>query len=136
MRVVGCDGAPGGWAAVLFDTDTVGPDRWRVQFHETFAGMVNSYSHVACIAVDVPIGLLEGGTRQCDVEARRLLGPKRSSVFPAPDPRVFDADSQKTASARLVELTGKGMTHQAFGILGKVAEVNRAMSPLLQNWIR
>jgi predicted RNase H-like nuclease len=38
------------------------------------------------VAVDIPIGLpdVPGQRRACDTEARRALGPRRSSVFPAP----------------------------------------------------
>ena len=35
-------------------------------------------------AIDIPIGLPARVPRPCDREARRLLGPRRSSVFPAP----------------------------------------------------
>lgn len=86
MRVVGIDGAPGGWVAAVLDTDWGGADRWSARFHRTFVEAIASYPHVQCIGVDMPIGLLEDGARQCDLEARKLLGPKRSSVFTASDP--------------------------------------------------
>ncbi len=40
------------------------------------------------ILIDIPIGLLESGTRehQCDYHARRQPGVRRASVFPAPLP--------------------------------------------------
>ncbi len=130
MRAVGVDGCPGGWLAVSYDGRSFEP-----RFHRTFIEMVSAYPNVSCIGVDVPIGLIADVPRGCDVAARRTLGVRSSSVFPAPDPRLLDATSQPEASARSVELTGKGVSPFAFGIFSKVAEVNAAMTPLLQNWI-
>lgn len=132
MRVVGVDGCPGGWVATEYDTDA---PALSARFHPTFVDAVLSYPHVACIGVDMPIGLTEGGARQCDTEARKRLGTRHVSVFSAPDPRLFDVPAFAEATARSVALTGKGISQQAFGILPKIAEVNRAMTPLLQGWI-
>jgi predicted RNase H-like nuclease len=79
MRVVGVDGAPGGQVEVAFDRDSTGDGRWQARSHKTFIKTISSHSHVACVGVDMPIGLLEDGIRRCDVESRLLLGPKRSS---------------------------------------------------------
>lgn len=133
MQVVGVDGAPGGWVAVVFDTQATGADQWKARFHSSFADLLSSYSDVPCIGIDMPIGLVEGGHCQCDAEARVLLGPKRSSVFSAPDPRLFDISTHSEATARAVKLTGKGISQQSFGILRKVAEVNRAITPGTQD---
>ena len=130
MRVVGVDGCPGGWLAVAYDGRTFEP-----RFHPSFTDMLTAYPNVSCIAVDVPIGLVADVPRGCDVTARRMLGIRSSSVFPAPDPRLLDAMSQPEASARSIELTGKGVSPFAFGIFPKVDEVNSVMTPLLQNWV-
>ena len=39
----------------------------------------------ACVvtAIDIPIGLTSARARRCDIEARRLLGPRKSSAAPA-----------------------------------------------------
>lgn len=130
MRVIGVDGCPGGWLAVLHDGRSFEP-----RFHRTFIEMVSAYPNVSSIGVDVPIGLIAGLPRGCDMAARRMLGARGSSVFPAPDPRLLQSATHGEASARSIELTGKGVTLQAFGIFSKVAEVNGVMTPLLQNWI-
>lgn len=60
----------------------------------------------AMIAVDVPIGLPERGSREVDVAARGLLGPRRASVFPAPErwmlscANVADADRERARRER------------------------------------
>ncbi len=84
---------------------------------------------LAVVGIDIPIGLPESDARRCDVEARLLLGPRRSSVFPAPLRGLLGATSYEDAARRCRALSGKGLSRQAFGILGKVGEVDSAMSP-------
>ena len=129
MRVVGVDGCPGGWVAIAYDT---GAGALSPCVHRSFAELLASYPDAACIAVDIPIGLAEGEPRRCDVEARRVLGPRRSSVFPAPDPRVLTAPTYEAALARSRSLTGAGVSKQGQAIHAKVLEVNWAMTPARQ----
>jgi predicted RNase H-like nuclease len=86
------------------------------------------------IAIDIPIGLTDSGTRDCDREARRFLGPPRaSSVFPAPIREVLVARSWEEACAIRSRVEGKRMSKQAWGIVSKVREVDeelRARAPL------
>lgn len=129
IRAVGVDGCRGGWIAVAFDpvARTLAPC-----VHPNFADLLAAYPTDVTIGIDIPIGLSDHGPRQCDVEARRVLGPRRSSVFPAPDPRLLDAADYREALARARALTGKGISRQAFNIFAKVAEVDRLMTPVLQ----
>ena len=116
MRAVGVDGCRGGWVAVALDGGAP-------VVHATFADLLRAEAR-APLAVDVPIGLLsEGATgdRACDKEARRLLGPRRASVFPPPLRHRLDA-------AR----SPPWMSVQSFNILPKVREVDALMSPALQ----
>jgi predicted RNase H-like nuclease len=129
MRVVGVDGCPGGWLAVTYDpAERNLTPRVFVRFAEILA----AFPDAASIGVDIPIGLAVGEPRRCDLEARRLLGPRRSSVFPAPDRRVVTATSYAEALDRARALTGKGISRQAYGIYGRVLEVDRVMTPALQ----
>jgi predicted RNase H-like nuclease len=90
------------------------------------------------VAVDVPIGLLERGARDCDVQARRLLGPRRSSVFTAPLRPLLAATSQAEASQIRYRLEGKGVSIQASAIVPKIQEVDRLLrgNPNLREIIR
>jgi predicted RNase H-like nuclease len=78
VAVLGVDGWRGAWVAARLDggsvTLSVLPD----------AAAVLAVRDVEVMGIDMPIGLSEDGARACDVEARRLLGPAHSSVFPAP----------------------------------------------------
>jgi predicted RNase H-like nuclease len=82
--------------------------------------------------IDIPIGLPEAGPRRCDVDARAMLGPRRSSVFPAPLRGLLVARAYDDAAARCRSLSGKGLSRQVFGILPKVREVDLLMTPRRQ----
>ena len=77
------------------------------------------------VAVDIPIGLTDAGPRQCDVAARRLLGPGRgSSVFPAPVRAALKAESYEMACQLHVAADGRKMSKQAYAILPKIREMD------------
>ena len=88
---------------------------------------------VAAMGVDMPIGLPERGRRAADHEARRRLGPRRSSVFPTPRRAVLGAVDYADALARSRAIDGTGLSRQAFHLLGRIAEVDDAMTPELQD---
>ncbi len=132
MRVVGVDGCPGGWVAVSWDVEA---RTLTLAVHGSFPALLVAYPDAAAIGVDIPIGLAADGPRRCDVEARKVLGPRRSSVFPAPHPGVLDAPTYPAALALARSLTAKGISKQVFAISGKVAEVNRALTPELQRHV-
>lgn len=83
----------------------------------------------AAIALDMPIGLLDSGPRACDIEARRRLGPRRSSVFPTPLRPMLDATTYADA------LAIAGVSKQAYHLLPKIREVDALMTPGLQDTI-
>ena len=72
------------------------------------------------VAVDMPIGLPSGSrsvVRACDREARALLGPRRSSVFPAPTRGMLRAKSFEA-------LRGSGLSLQSFHLFPKLRELD------------
>lgn len=73
----------------------------------------------------MPLGLLAEGWRDADRIARGLLGPRRSSVFAIPPRAVWDQESFAAANRRCRELTGKGLSAQAWGLRAKLLEANR-----------
>jgi predicted RNase H-like nuclease len=131
IRAVGVDSCQGGWVAV-WSAD----GRLNARVHKALADLVAAYPHVACVAVDLPIGLTAAGARACDKAARALLGaPRNSSVVPAPDPRLLTVPDFATATARSLALTQKGVSRQVFASFPKVAELDDLVTPLLQNWV-
>jgi predicted RNase H-like nuclease len=87
---------------------------------------------LCAVAIDIPIGLPESGSRLADVEARRRVGPRRNSVFPAPARAVLGATTYAEACARSRQASGKALSKQLFNILGKIAEVDALVTPALQ----
>jgi predicted RNase H-like nuclease len=119
--IVGVDGCRGGWYAV--HSDDAGFLEGTV--HASLESLCSAHSDSAIIAVDIPIGLVERGARECDLAARSFLGAVRgASVFPAPLRAVLGAMSHHEASERRAAIEAKRMSIQAFAILAKVAEVD------------
>jgi predicted RNase H-like nuclease len=130
--VGGLDGCRGGWVLA-----TLGPDELTVRVVATFAEVVDRVEDgvLAALAVDMPIGLPDRGPRRADTEARRRLGVRRSSVFPTPVRAALDAVDYPDALAISRRVSGKGLSKQAFNLLRRMAEVDRAMTPALQDRI-
>jgi predicted RNase H-like nuclease len=120
VRVAGVDGARRGWVVAGDDGSVELVDALDEIVAEVRAGRLDA------VAVDMPVGLpaVPGARRACDVAARRLLGPRRSSVFPAPA-RCF------LGAAAFADVTG--MPVQAFHLLRRIAEVDRLIDAALQD---
>lgn len=128
VRVAGVDGCRAGWVVAIV---SVGPPSVRVV--PAFAAVVELLDdEVDVVAVDMPIGLPEGGARACDVEARRRLGPRRASVFPAPPRPLLGCTDHARANAAKRALDGSGLSRQAFNLLPRIAEVDAAVTPAVQ----
>jgi predicted RNase H-like nuclease len=112
--LAGVDGCRGGWV-VAWDGGA--------QVLSTFAHILSLRFDL--ILIDIPIGLLDTRPRRCDVEARSLIGARRSSVFPAPARRLLR--SRRYARQCSVQL---------WNILDKIREVDAAMTPARQRRVR
>ncbi len=133
-ELVGVDGCAEGW---IFLVESGG--QLEVGVLPNLQSLLKDMTNSAIVAIDVPIGLTECGPRECDIEARRLLGsPRASSVFPAPVRACLDAASYAEACEAHHRADGRRMSQQAFGILKKIREVNEVMlrNPKLQARIR
>lgn len=132
MIFCGVDGYARGWLVLRCSFDRHGRmEIIGLDGHPGFASVVALPDRL--IVVDIPIGLVprpEDGPRRCDVEARRLLRTRGSSVFPAPTRAALNAATYSDAKA-----IGP-MNLQTFGILRKVADVDGAMDPPMQVRVR
>jgi predicted RNase H-like nuclease len=133
-ELVGVDGCAEGWIFVVEDG---GPLDVGVVPH--LKSLLDRVTDSAIVAIDVPIGLTECGPRECDIEARRVLGsPRARSVFPAPVRACLGAATYAEACDAHYRADGRRMSQQAFGILKKICEVNDVLrrSPGLQARVR
>lgn len=77
----------------------------------------------------MPIGLPGPERRHSDIEARELLGPRRSSLFWTPPLSVLDVTDHDEANRLSKETTSRGLSIQAFHLLPKVQEVRAVLAP-------
>ncbi len=133
MATLGVDGSPGGWIGALVSDVLAGDGRAHVQWLSLpDAGAILAVD-ASTVGIDIPIGLPEHGPRRCDVEARCRVGPRASSVFPAPVRPVLKAQTYAEARAILAERGGSSISAHAFGIVPKVRDVDIAMTPALND---
>jgi predicted RNase H-like nuclease len=121
--VAGVDGCRGGWTVALATLEEIVEVRVVPAFADVLA------LRPAAIAIDMPIGLADSGPRACDIEARRRLGPRRSSVFPAPLRPMLEANTYQEA------LAIGGLSKQAYHLLPKIREVDALITPRRQRTI-
>lgn len=129
--VIGVDGCRRGWVAVERAAD----GRYSAALVERLDDLFSRLraGELAAMAVDMPIGLLDDQPRDCDVAARRILGPRRASVFPAPVRAVLEADDYEDACAISRRASGKALSKQAFNLVPKIAELDRLVEPADQD---
>jgi predicted RNase H-like nuclease len=112
-------GKESGWVAVLLrDGDFAEATAGR-----TFEAVLSPLPGAHTIGIDMPIGLPTNGPRPCDVEARAFVGVRRNSVFIAPPLEALKAETHAEATRLCKELTGVGLSQQAYGLRKKLLEV-------------
>jgi len=126
------DGCQAGWLVVSVSLDPdCRPCACIVQNLEELDSMLGVGD---LVAIDMPIGLKDADTvdhsrRECDLEARKVLGPRSCCVFYAPARGVLDyLDTPAAASSWHKDHTGKGLSRQIYHILNKVK--------ILDQWLR
>lgn len=139
--VAGVDGCRGGWFVALRHR---GDGLIRLRLVASFDDIVSLPEAPEVIAIDMPIGLLsvpEPGGRECDRQARALLGPLRGrSVFSPPIRPALEAVTFAEALAIGRRSAGAGSTGgislQCFRLFPKLREVDDRMTPELQSRVR
>ncbi len=138
MKVAGLDGCRGGWVMVVAVVDGGGGATVerveRILELEALAARLEA-GELGAVGIDIPIGLPPTGRRRCDVEARRMVGPRRSSVFPAPVRGVLGATTHADATRRSRAVSGTGLSRQAFSLLPKVREADGFVTPQRQRHV-
>jgi predicted RNase H-like nuclease len=131
--VAGADGCPAGWIVVTATMGSGSLTSPSARVVPDFASLLDATAACAAVAVDIPIGLSEDGRREADYAARRRIGPRRSSVFPAPARMLLATSTYAEANAQSRSALGRGLPAQAFNILAKIREADRCITPALQS---
>jgi predicted RNase H-like nuclease len=142
VRAMGLDGCRGGWIAAALGAG----DRVSFQMFPDVGALAawrREHAPGAMVAIDVPIGLTDkGGPRDCDTEARAMLGAGAGSVFSPPARYLLEAmdytHGQQLVKARRRE-DGEvpGLSAQAAGPITKIAEVDEFVraTPDAESWL-
>jgi len=115
--VTGVDACRGGWVAVTLTDGAV-----HVAVAKTLDRLTLTGTGVT--GIDMPLGLLPEGWRAADLLARRALGRRGSCVFAIPPRPVWRQPCYADANRRCRELTGRGMSAQAWGLRAKLLEAD------------
>lgn len=123
---VGVDGCRAGWFAIELEAD----DHWQVDIFPDVSSLWDHHRGASLILIDIPIGLKTDGSaeRRCDPQVRKLLGPRRSSVFPAPCRDAIYASSYQEACDINQRLTGKRLSVENWNIIPKIREMDCLLS--------
>ncbi|SEN77872.1 Predicted nuclease (RNAse H fold) [Rhodospirillales bacterium URHD0017] len=117
----GADGCRTGWVVCRRDAKGVLDMRVVKTLAEACEGL-------SVLAVDMPIGFVDvpRPPRACEVEARRLLPGKTSSVFPTPCRPALACTTHAEANAASRKL-GIGINQQTFHLFPKMREVDELL---------
>lgn len=118
--VIGFDGWTGGWVGVALSDGRVAD----VVVAGRLAEIVHSLDRMAVIGVDIPIGLPSTPPRRADVEAKRLLGARASTVYFTPPRAVLEAATYTDARRVSRELFGRGVSAQSYALRSRILEVD------------
>jgi predicted RNase H-like nuclease len=118
--VVGVDGAPGGWVAVVLGEDCLA----RVEAFADFGAVLAAFPDADIIAVDIPIGLEPEARRAADVAAKAYLGRHHSRVFMTPSREALAAGSYAEALAMLRAAGLPLISAQSWALGRKILEVD------------
>jgi predicted RNase H-like nuclease len=132
MWVAGIDGCRGGWVGFKVDLASLCTS---VELIDLPSILTKKPDDLAILAIDIPIGLLDG-SRACDKAARRLLGqPRGTSVFAVPCRASLSEQNHAAASATNLRITGRGLSQQAWGIAPKIKQVDDGITADCQKWV-
>ena len=132
--VTGVDACRGGWIAVTLAAGDDGDDGddgpVSVAVRRRLGALPLPLGGI--VGIDMPLGLLADGWRTADLLARRALGRRGSCVFAIPPRPVWEQPCYADANRLCRELTGRGMSAQAWGLRVKLLEADlfRAAAPV------
>ena len=120
--IAGADGCRGGWLVLFEDVGAIDSG-----LLPTRAEILDLFDPLKVLAIDIPIGIPDRGSRTCDIEARKALKPRGSCVFPAPVRATFAARDYTHACELHQTADGRKVSKQAHAILPKIIEVDEAV---------
>lgn len=125
--VVGIDGCRGGWIAAG-QRERGGEVRF-VRLRR-LNDLEATFPDFRLAAIDMPIGLSESDRRAADVESRKFISPRGSSVFPSLIRPVLACSSYERGKDLSLALTGRAFSKQAWMLKERTIEVDALIDDL------
>jgi predicted RNase H-like nuclease len=117
VLTLGVDAARGGWIAVALEDGRFAD----AALERRFPALLDRFPTAVVIGVDAPIGLPKVGVRRrADVEARLLVGARRSTVFFTPPRAALEAETYSAARA-----IAPGTSAQGWALRVAILDVDR-----------
>lgn len=116
---MGIDGCPAGWCAFTGTT----PDNLTFHVFENLAALWHAAAFCRLVLIDIPIGLPDG-KRECDLQAKAILGRFNSRVFLTPPRAVVYATAYADAAKVCKAIAGFGLAKQTWNICPKIRSVD------------
>jgi len=138
----GIDACRSGWIMTVMHKKS---NQFMYRFSPTFSGLVTNIktkNESYRFLVDMPIGLLplknigqvQPNQRSCDMQARKILGKRHSSIFSPPCLQALYEQTYSSASTLNFTLTGKKISKQSWNIFQRIREVNEFLHQ--NHWAR
>ena len=115
MYAVGIDGCSNGWLACFAEPYNFKKSKCIYSRH--LSKLISMLPKKTFIIIDIPIGLEETKhIRECDLEARSFIGPRRHSVFAPPCLKASLANTYESANKLNKKITNYGLSKQTWMI--------------------
>lgn len=125
LHATGVDGCPGGWVAARLVNGAV---TWAVAPVDGIGDLVRR----DCVTgIDMPIGLLDTGRRECDALARGELPGASSRVFTTPPRAVLELGPtapNDVAQETCRSLMGAGVSRQALHLAPRILALDALLA--------
>jgi len=122
MTVLGIDGCRGGWVVAVRRPASI-----RLEVYTSLELLWAAHRGAKRAFIDVPIGLPESLPRACDGLARRVLGPRASTLFSVPCRNAVYAGDYFRACDINEECLGRRLSRQSWNLVPKIIEADRLL---------
>ena len=126
---VGIDGCKDGWVVVHSPVSSF--NKAKAQHYKTLSQLKNDFDSNSIFIIDMPIGLeVDKPNRSCDVEARKFLGHRRSTIFSPPCRDAINSKTYQEAKAININKTNKSISKQSWFLTKKILETQRFLDEI------
>tara|TARA_B100001057_G_scaffold496314_1_gene597470 strand:- start:993 stop:1691 length:699 start_codon:yes stop_codon:yes gene_type:complete len=126
---VGIDGCRSGWIGIYNFNDNFGTS--GIIHKKKISEIISSFPSNSIFLIDMPIFLSNRKyARKCDVEAKKFLGKRRSSIFFAPCSQALRTKNYNDANNINKKITSLGLSKQSWNLFEKIKEIQKLNSKI------